>query len=315
MTTSSSSDPEPALLIQQGLDALFAGDRGRAVRLIVRAIEHNPNNEHAWLGLARVVTSAERRRYCLERALSINPHNLRTRAALREIRGGSAVPVQQPAPVPVVQHMPHQDGAQPAAEQERAVGDSHAPWYIVSTPAGSNGGVARHSSYTSTEPVPFNMKHVEEMLQQSAEHSPEPAAPSRTTVGREPVASRRRSAPVAAPLILRPVTFTEDGAAAPNPDSAVVDETMRALIGRTASDPVPDRSSLVNELVQPRPSGRPHIATSSMPLHDRVETLRTPERQHGAIYRSQIVGALVCISALSLLLFVVLLIVGRMLVV
>lgn len=315
MTTSSSSDPEPALLIQQGLDALFAGDRGRALRLIVRAIEHNPNNEQAWLGLARVVTSPERRRYCLERALSINPHNLRTRAALREARSGSAAPAQPPASVPVVQHIPHQDGAQPAEEKERAVGDSGAPWYVASAPGGSNGGIARHSSYVSTEPVPFNMKHVEEMLQQSQRRSPESPAPSRTTVGKGPVASRRRSAPVAAPLMLRPVTFTEDGVAAPNPHNAVVDETMRALIGRTASDPVPDRSSLANELVQPRPPSRPHIAVSSSPLHDQAGTLRTPERQHGAIYRSQIVGALVFIGALSLLLFVVLLMVGRMLVV
>lgn len=277
-----------AILIQQGLDAFFAGDRARALRLMVRAIEHDPNDEHAWLGLARVVTAPDRRRYCLERALSINPHNLRTRAALRDVRG-AALPEPAVAEAGKSVAEPSAEiAAPPAAEapevaQERAVGDTGTPWYAVSPDINPNNGREWHTEPSSTELRPFSMDQIDDMMGQNGG-----AFASATTNGAH-MKPRRQIPQSAQPLILRPVTFSED----------IPSATVAA------------KQSVTFELVEaasPLVSGKDPSSATPGDLADSSQ--RVAQRNPGA-YRFQIVGALVIVGALSLALFVVLFIIDR----
>lgn len=271
-----------AILIQQGLDAFFAGDRARALRLMVRAIEHDPNDEHAWLGLARVVTAPDRRRYCLERALLINPHNLRTRAALRDVRG-EALPAPAVAETDQSAVAPSAEMAAPAAAeaseavQERAVGDTGTPWYTIAPELKPHNGRERHTEASSAELRPFSMDQIDDLMRQNG------SAFASSTVNGAHAKPRRQIAQSAQPLILRPVTFSED----------------------TPSAPVTVAQPVTLELVEAAP---PLVSRTGAPDELAGSIQRVAQRNPGA-YRFQIVGALVLVGALSLVLLVVLFII------
>ncbi|MBK8021061.1 MAG: hypothetical protein IPK19_06405 [Chloroflexi bacterium] len=58
---------------------------------LAQAIQEDSNHELDWLYFASMMTTAEEQRYCLERALHINP---KSQSALRALR---ALDKQQPA--------------------------------------------------------------------------------------------------------------------------------------------------------------------------------------------------------------------------
>jgi tetratricopeptide (TPR) repeat protein len=69
-------------LLQQGIAASKAGQRGEAHRILLQVIELDPDNEGAWLWLSGVLDSIEERRYCLEQVLKLDPGNAHARAGL-----------------------------------------------------------------------------------------------------------------------------------------------------------------------------------------------------------------------------------------
>ena len=85
--------------IQSIIDALFAkaaADNAesverlefataRATRLFTQALHENSNLEMDWLWYAANMTSAVERRYCLNRALTINPQSSLARSALAKL--------------------------------------------------------------------------------------------------------------------------------------------------------------------------------------------------------------------------------------
>ena len=85
--------------IQSIIDALFAKApddsvesterlefaTARATQLFVQALHENSNLELDWLWYAANMTSAAERRYCLHRALAINPHSSLARSALAKL--------------------------------------------------------------------------------------------------------------------------------------------------------------------------------------------------------------------------------------
>jgi hypothetical protein len=62
-------------VLQQAIAAIQVGDRLAGQSLLVQLIETEPRNETAWLWLAAVIDSADRKRQCYQRVLAINPHN------------------------------------------------------------------------------------------------------------------------------------------------------------------------------------------------------------------------------------------------
>jgi len=85
--------------IQSIVDTLFAGtaerdtqsaeslefDSARATRLFVQALHENSNLELDWLWYAANMTRDSERRYCLNRALEINPHSDLAQSALAKL--------------------------------------------------------------------------------------------------------------------------------------------------------------------------------------------------------------------------------------
>jgi hypothetical protein len=62
-------------LVKQGIEALRAGKRDEARKLLLTAVKQNPDSESAWGWLYNVAGNDKERIYCLEQVLRINPNN------------------------------------------------------------------------------------------------------------------------------------------------------------------------------------------------------------------------------------------------
>jgi hypothetical protein len=88
-------------LLQQGVDALQAGEKVKARRLLSRAIQADPYSEQAWLCLFKAVDNDQERLTCLQKALAINPGNeaaQRAMAMLKEKQASQPAPTTSPYP-------------------------------------------------------------------------------------------------------------------------------------------------------------------------------------------------------------------------
>jgi len=75
MTASHESNSLAQSLLEQGKSAYQGGKKSEAFYLFSQALQHDPQSEQAWIWLSAVVDAPGERRFCLERALAINPYN------------------------------------------------------------------------------------------------------------------------------------------------------------------------------------------------------------------------------------------------
>ncbi len=91
-------------LTQQGINALKAGNKLQARRLLQQAVQADPNDLQGWLWLAATVDGRAERMDCLRQALRIDPGNALALRALAELEQPPApepaAPVLNPAPQP-----------------------------------------------------------------------------------------------------------------------------------------------------------------------------------------------------------------------
>jgi hypothetical protein len=80
-------------LLAQGIAKIEAGDRQEGAALLAQAVLQNPRSEAGWFWLAAAVDDPARKRFCLKRALAINPASEQTQAALQQLEA-----VVEPAP-------------------------------------------------------------------------------------------------------------------------------------------------------------------------------------------------------------------------
>jgi len=76
-------------LLQQGIAAAKAGDKGQAQQILFRVVQANPHteqSEQAWLWLSGAVERDGVRLYCLEKVLEINPNNEAARCGMAMLR-------------------------------------------------------------------------------------------------------------------------------------------------------------------------------------------------------------------------------------
>ena len=71
--------------LKEGIAAFKAGDKITARNIMVEIIKTEPNNEIAWLWLAACVEKVQDRKFCLSKALEINPNNQNARKALEQL--------------------------------------------------------------------------------------------------------------------------------------------------------------------------------------------------------------------------------------
>ncbi len=81
--------------LQEAIQLFKEGQKAEASAALTRLLETEPGNELAWLWLAACTDQAEERRYCLEKALEINPQNQKARAALERLL--PSAPVETPS--------------------------------------------------------------------------------------------------------------------------------------------------------------------------------------------------------------------------
>lgn len=67
------------------ISAAKSGDKLTARKLLSDYVSENPSSEVAWLWLSACVDSIDQKRYCLNRALAINPNNQNARKALAQL--------------------------------------------------------------------------------------------------------------------------------------------------------------------------------------------------------------------------------------
>ena len=91
-------------LVQEGAQALKAGQAERAEQVLRRAVALDEMYEQGWLWLSGAVDDDQDKVACMEKVLAINPQNKRAQAGLallrKQVQAPHAALVSQPAPTP-----------------------------------------------------------------------------------------------------------------------------------------------------------------------------------------------------------------------
>lgn len=103
--------------LNQAVQLIKAGNKQAALPLLKQIIQSDPNNETAWLWLYTCVENPAQKKYCLQKALEINPNNINAREALNKITA-SVSPASQ-MPTPRIKNQQYQ------AERPQAVRQAH----------------------------------------------------------------------------------------------------------------------------------------------------------------------------------------------
>jgi parallel beta-helix repeat protein len=82
-------------LMNQAIQLAKNGSLSSASRIFAAIINQDPGNETAWLWMAASITDREKQRYCLQRAIQINPKNERARNALAQLSVNNAPPSKE----------------------------------------------------------------------------------------------------------------------------------------------------------------------------------------------------------------------------
>jgi tetratricopeptide (TPR) repeat protein len=86
-------------LTKAGIRMFQAGDRQKAARLFARAVQLDVRDEEAWYWLSACVDDIEKKRYCLQRVLQLNPQNVKANRRLNHLEGYVPEPETQKPPV------------------------------------------------------------------------------------------------------------------------------------------------------------------------------------------------------------------------
>ena len=116
--------------LQSGIEALKAGDRANAKRLLSSAVTQYPDNERAWGWLYNASDTDEEKRRCLENMTRINPGNQKPRELLAAM--SAPAPVTEALQDAAVKKFPYcAEIVQPEATVCKHCGKNIAPTMMV----------------------------------------------------------------------------------------------------------------------------------------------------------------------------------------
>jgi hypothetical protein len=106
----------------QAIQAIKSGDKASAQKLLAASLSVDPDNERGWILLAGCVDDPAKKRYCLQKALAIQPENEEAQRALEKLTPSRAARQgktqtengEEPARPPHPEAFPSQKGKQPA---------------------------------------------------------------------------------------------------------------------------------------------------------------------------------------------------------
>jgi tetratricopeptide (TPR) repeat protein len=103
--------------LNDAVQLIRSGDKQAALPLLKEILRENPADENAWLWLHVCVEDVAQKKYCLQRALEINPHNQSARNALRKLTEPLSQPVEAPS--------------QMTDRAETVIGPDQRPWFLA----------------------------------------------------------------------------------------------------------------------------------------------------------------------------------------
>jgi hypothetical protein len=77
-------------LTKEGIRIFQAGDKQKAARILARSVQIDSGDEEAWYWLSACVDGLDKKRYCLQKVLKINPENTKARQRLSKLEGFAA---------------------------------------------------------------------------------------------------------------------------------------------------------------------------------------------------------------------------------
>jgi flagellar basal body-associated protein FliL len=83
--------------LRQAIELIKAGNKQTALPILKEVIQSEPNNDAAWLWLYTCVDNPSQKKYCLQKALEINPNNSNAQIALEKLIG--QIPSPKPTPI------------------------------------------------------------------------------------------------------------------------------------------------------------------------------------------------------------------------
>jgi hypothetical protein len=90
-------EPSP---LNAAIHAIKSGDKAGGLRLLTELVKSEPNNELAWLWLSVCFEDPQKKKFCLNRTLTINPANQSARRALEQMERPVAAPPANAATAP-----------------------------------------------------------------------------------------------------------------------------------------------------------------------------------------------------------------------
>lgn len=84
--------------LKQAFELIKSGDTDQAGAILTDLLAREPDNEYAWLALSKTCETEERRKYCLQQVLRINPANFDALNALENLE--KPVPARAASPAP-----------------------------------------------------------------------------------------------------------------------------------------------------------------------------------------------------------------------
>lgn len=71
--------------LNEAIAAIKSGDKKTGGSILSQLLKENPKNERAWLWLYKCVDTPEKKRYCLKKAIEINPNNQKAKEVLEKL--------------------------------------------------------------------------------------------------------------------------------------------------------------------------------------------------------------------------------------
>ncbi len=71
--------------LSQAINLFNAGKKQDALKLLTDILKNDPSNSHAWYGMALCHEDIEKKKYCLNRVLALDPSNTKARQLLDDL--------------------------------------------------------------------------------------------------------------------------------------------------------------------------------------------------------------------------------------
>ena len=79
-------------ILEEAQKLYSAGDKQAAARILAALVKQEPDNANAWFGLGLCLDSEDKKKYCFQRTLSLNPEHKKAQRALAELSGEKPCP-------------------------------------------------------------------------------------------------------------------------------------------------------------------------------------------------------------------------------